>query len=500
MYTNLPRRRFLQSTLLASAALPYARLFAAADASLPELEAVTADGNQILLKGADIRDFAARLRGELLLANSAGYETARHVWNGAFDRHPAMIARCSGAADVMEAVSFAASNNLLLSVRGGGHSLSGQSVCEKGLMIDLSLMNGVKIDVARRVAYVEGGALLGALDREALAVGLATTAGTVSHTGVGGLTLGGGFGRLARKYGLTCDNVRSIDLVNARGKFANVNDRSDRELFWGLRGGGGNFGVATSFELQLHPVDPMMVGGQLAYSWEDSPAMLKHYFDFCATAPDELNIDAILTRLPNDVRFLSLDVTWCGPRERADAVLKPLREFRKPIRDTVTAAPYVALQKSGDDALSHGHRYYVKAGFLQKFNPALVDAAIATIAEANLPVVQVVVMSQVGGAIARVKPNATAFAQRAATHSVMLLSRWDDPGTNDAISAWIKSSWKKVEPLTHGFYVNDYTPEDATRMSTTYGANFTRLVALKAKADPNNLFRLNANVAPIGKA
>jgi hypothetical protein len=219
-------------------------------------------------------------------------------------------------------------------------------------------------------------------------------------------------------------------------------------------------------------------------------------YEFCATAPDELNVDAILMRTPDDVRFLSLDVTWCGPRERADAVLKPLREFRKPIRDTVTAAPYVALEKAGDDALSHGHRYYVKAGFLQKFNPALVDAAVATIAEANLPAVQVVAMPQAGGAIARVKPAATAFAQRAATHSVMLLSRWDDPATSDGISAWIKSSWKRIEPLTHGFCVNDYTPEDAARLGTTYGANFERLVALKTRVDPNNLFRMNANVTP----
>jgi FAD/FMN-containing dehydrogenase len=305
---------------------------------------------------------------------------------------------------------------------------------------------------------------------------------------------------LSRRFGLTCDNVRSIDLVNARARFATVSDQTDKELFWGLRGGGGNFGVATSFELNLHPVDPVMVGGEIAYSWDDAPAALAHYFDFCATAPDELNVDAVLMRLPNDVRFLSLDICWSGARDRAEAVLKPLREFRKPIRDTVAAAPYAMLQKSADETLSHGHKYYIKAGFVQKHAPALIEAVVATVADAKLPAVQAVLMPQGGGAIARVKPGATAFAQRAATHSAMVLSRWDDPALSDAIGAWTRESWKKLDPLTHGFYVNDYTPDDAARMGTTYGANFNRLVALKTKVDPNNLFRLNANLMPPKKA
>src|SRR3954471_8729637 len=279
MRTSLPRRRFLRSAAAISAALPFTKLLAADGAPLADLEAVTGDGKQIFLKRSDVRDLATRLRGDVLLADSAGYDTARHGWNGAFDRHPALIARCTGAADVMEAVSFAASNDLLLSVRGGGHSLSGQSVCEKGLMIDLSQMNSARVDPVKRMATIEGGALLGALDREALALGLATTAGTVSHTGVGGLTLGGGFGRLGRRFGLACDNVRAIDVVTADGKFLTASAEENKELFWGLRGGGGNFGVATSFDFQLHPVDPMMIGGELAYSFEDAPAVLKFMFE-----------------------------------------------------------------------------------------------------------------------------------------------------------------------------------------------------------------------------
>lgn len=501
MKAHLPRRRFIQSAMAASALAPFGRLFAADLAStLADVEAVTGDGRQILLKGADVRDFAARLRGPLLLASTDGYEQARHAWNGAFDRHPALIARCTGAADVMEAVKFAAANRLLVSVRGGGHSLSGQSVCDKGLMIDLAQMNGVHVDPTRRIATVEGGALLGALDREALAHGLATTAGTVSHTGVGGLTLGGGFGRLARHFGLTCDNVRAIDLVTADGRFANVNARDDKELFWGLRGGGGNFGVATSFEFQLHPVDPIMLGGSLMYAWEDAPAMLQFYTEYATTQPDELNLDATVMRLPDGTRFLAFDVAWSGPRDKGESVIAPLRQHRKPIRDEVALTPYVKLQSQDDAALAPGHKYYLKAGFVHKATPALVEQIIATVESAKLPVVQGILMPQGGGAIARVKSDATAFAQRAAPHNVIVIAVWDDPAQTDAVGDWTRTSFKNIEPHTRGFYVNDFTPEDVARLSTTYGPNYERMVALKTRVDPNNLFRLNANVNPKARA
>jgi FAD/FMN-containing dehydrogenase len=497
MNVQLPRRRFIRSALAASAALPFRPLFAAdAATTLADLEAVTGEGKPILLKGSDVRDFAARLRGPLLLSSSDGYEQARHAWNGAFDRHPALIARCSGAADVIEAVKFAAANRLLVSVRGGGHSLSGQSVCDKGLMIDLAQMNGVRVDPSRRIATVEGGALLGALDREALAHGLATTAGTVSHTGVGGLTLGGGFGRLARHFGLSCDNVRAIDLVTANGRFANVNAREDKDLFWGLRGGGGNFGIATSFEFQLHPVDPIMLGGVLTYAWEDAPAMLQFFTEFATTAPDELNADPVLMRLPNGMRFLTIDICWSGARDKGEAVIAPLRQHRKPMRDEVALTPYAKLQTVDDEKLSQGHKYYLKAGFVHKATPALVEQMIATVAEANLPIVQGVLLPQGGGAIARVRNGATAFAQRGAAHSVIVLASWDDPALSDAAGNWTRNAFRAIEPHTRGFYVNDFSPDDAGRLSTTYGANFDRMVALKTKVDPNNLFRLNANVAP----
>ena len=497
MKVHFPRRQFIRSAIAVSAALPLRKLFAADAASqLADVEAVASDGKPLLLKGTDLRDLVASLRGEVFLADSAGYEGARKIWNAAFDKHPALIVRCSGPADVMTTVRFAAAHGLLLAVRGGGHSLSGQSVCEKGLVLDLSQMNGARVDPGKRIAVIEGGALLGALDRETLALGLATTAGTVSHTGVGGLTTGGGFGRLSRRFGLACDNVRSFDVVTADGKFQTANAQHNKELYWGLRGGGGNFGVVTSFEFQLHPVDPLMVGGELEYSWQDTPAMLKFLFDFCADAPDDLNLDFAVVRLPDDTRFLSMDVCYSGPREQAAKVLAPLREFRKPTRDSVGPAPYVALQASSDEKTAHGHKHYIKGGFVHQPTDALIDVLVSTLEQTKLPVVQAVVLPQAGGAISRMKPEATAFAQRTVQHLIFIASQWDDPALSDAVGEWSRATWPKIEPHTRGFYVNEYRPEDAARLSTTYGGNFERLVALKTKVDPNNLFRLNANVAP----
>jgi FAD/FMN-containing dehydrogenase len=491
----MKRRHFIHSALATIPAFAIPASAWGAGAELPDIEALTTSNKQLLLKGADVKEFASRLRGELLLRDSAGYDTARRVWNGAFDRHPALIARCSGPADVMEAVKFAAERELLVSVRGGGHSLSGQSVCEKGLMIDLALMNSARVDPVRRIATIEGGALLGALDREALAHGLATTAGTVSHTGVGGLTLGGGFGRLGRRFGLACDNVRAIDLVTADGKFLTASAQENKELFWGLRGGGGNFGVATSFDFQLHPVDPMMVGGELVYSFADAPAVLKYMFESAAHVPEELNLDVSLLRLPNDQRLLSIDVCYSGTPAGADKALAGIRAIRKPIVDKVVPAPYVKLQQSADESSAAGRKYYIKGGFVQKSSDALVDVMMATITDAKLPVVQVVSMQQAGGAIARVSPTATAFAQRATQFNMFVLAAWEDAAQSDAAGQWARGAWKNIEPHTHGFYVNEFN-EDGGRMKATYGVNYDRLVALKTKVDPNNLFRLNANLAP----
>jgi len=366
-------------------------------------------------------------------------------------------------------------------------------------MIDLSQMNSARVDPVARIATIEGGALLGALDREALAHGLATTAGTVSHTGVGGLTLGGGFGRLGRRFGLACDNVRAIDVVTADGKFVTASAQQNKDLFWGLRGGGGNFGVATSFDFQLHPVDPMMLGGGLVYSFADAPAVLKFIFDYAREMPDELNIDLGLVRLPNDNRFLSLDLCYSGSIASGEKAIAPLRAIRKPIADDVKPTPYVKLQQTDDDSLSHGKKYYLKGGFVQQTRDALIDVVMATIADAKLPVVHAVSMQSAGGAYKRVSPTATAFAQRAVEFNAFVIAIWEDPALSDAAGQWARGAWKNVEPLTHGFYVNEFN-DDGGRMKATYGVNYDRMVALKSKFDPGNLFRMNANVAPAGRA
>jgi FAD/FMN-containing dehydrogenase len=362
-------------------------------------------------------------------------------------------------------------------------------------MIDLSQMNSARVNPVKRIATIEGGALLGALDREALAHGLATTAGTVSHTGVGGLTLGGGFGRLGRKFGLACDNVRAIDVVTADGKFLTASAQENKDLFWALRGGGGNFGVATSFDFQLHPVNPVMVGGDLVYAFSDAPAVLKFMFESAAHVPDELNMDVSLLRLPNDQRMLSINVCYSGDAAGADKALAGMRTIRTPLSDTVVPSPYVKLQQAADESAAAGKKYYVKGGFVQKSSDALIDVMMATIAEARLPVLQVVSMQQAGGAIARVSPTATAFAQRAIQYNMFVLASWEDLAQSEAVGGWARSAWKNIEPHTRGFYVNEFN-DDGGRLKATYGANYDRLVALKTKYDRNNLFRLNANIAP----
>jgi FAD/FMN-containing dehydrogenase len=491
------RRQFVRSALatLPATALPCGTLFAAEAAGI-DIEAVSADGKPLLLKAADIKDLGARLRGDLLLASSQGYDDARRIWNGAFDRHPALIARCSGAADVSAAVQFAAAHDLLVSVRGGGHSLSGQSVCDKGLMIDLAPMNGARVDPKQRRAYIEGGALLGALDHESLAHGLATTAGTVSHTGVGGLTLGGGFGRLCRRFGLACDNLRAVDVVTADGKLLTASLEQNPELFWGLRGGGGNFGVATAFEFQLHPVDPIMLGGGISFAFADAAAVLDFYFDYSARAPDELNVECALTKLPDGTRFVSFAVCYSGPRAEGERILAELSAVRKPIEVDVSFRPYVAMQKSDDDLLGVGKKYYVKSGFVQKPTAALRDAMIGVIADGKVPAVQSLMLVPSGGAIARVKPTDTAFVQRSAPMNILMVSIWDDPAISAQAGEATRTAWTRIEPHTHGFYTNLNITDDAARIRETYGVNYDRLAALKTRVDPRNLFRMNANVRP----
>lgn len=497
----IKRRIFCGSALaaIAAAALPVSRLMAAATTPISSnIAAISGAGKQILLQRSDVEDLRAALRGSLLLPGDEGYDRARRIWNGAFDRHPALIARCAGAADVIQAVNFGRAHDLLVAVRGGGHSFSGQSVCEGGLMIDLSPTKGIRVDPFDKIAKVEPGVLLNEFDRETQAFGLATTAGTISHTGVAGLTLGGGFGRLCRKYGLACDNLRSVDIVAASGKLLRASERENPDLFWGVRGGGGNFGVVTSFEFQLHAVAPTLLGGSLIFPLAQARDVLDFFAGFASNAPDELNTDVLLTTLPDGQRVVLIDVCWCGSIESGERALKPLRQFGKSLEDTIAPTPYVRLQNSGDNDYPIGRRYYFKSGFVGHIDRALVDEMVARFESSPLSSLTVVFVHH-GGAVRRVQRDATAFWHRDAGHTVILESSWDNPLDAEKNTEWVRSTWRVLEPFTDGFYVNELAPDETERrIRANYGDHYNRLAELKTKYDPGNLFRMNANIKPRG--
>jgi len=489
----MKRREFCASacSVLTAASVPFQAAHAGGD-----VPASGVAGKQVVLKPTDIDDFRRGLSGALLTPGQEGYDAARRIWNGAFDKKPALIARCATPADVSHAIQFARAHELLVAVRGGGHSLSGQSVCNGGLMIDLSPMKGVRVDPQARRASVESGVLLGQFDRATQEHGLATTAGTVSHTGVAGLTLGGGFGRIGRRFGLACDNLTGADVVTADGALVKASAHDNPDLFWGLRGGGGNFGVVTSFEYQLHVVPPAMIGGMLVFPWVNGRELLSAFADFIAGASDEMYSDFAIVTGPNGRRVAALNVCHSGTPAAAGNELAKLRKIGKPVQDGLGASTYVQLQSALDDNYPHGRGYYIKSGFVQTLSPKVIDAVVSHL-DAGPMATGVVNIVHQGGAINRVKPDATAFWHREANHSVMMIGFWDDPANAATNMQWVKSGWKGVEPLTNGFYVNEVAHDDpANRVEATYVGNYPRLVALKKRYDPTNLFRMNANVAP----
>jgi FAD/FMN-containing dehydrogenase len=489
------RRAFCAAGLAAlTAALPGRRLFAAAAAS--DTPAAGLDGRQLTLKAADIEELRSALRGELITRDAADYDSARRLYNPLFDRKPALIARCVGAADVRRAVQFSAAHGLLTAVRGGGHSLSGQSGCDGGLVIDLSPMRAVEVDPQARSARVEGGALLGQLDREALAFDLATPVGTAADTGVGGLTLGGGVGRLGRRFGLSCDNVVAAELVTADGRWLRVSETDNADLLWALRGGGGNFGVVTCFLFQLHPVTPRMYGGRIVYPFANARQVLRQAADFLATAPDELYVDIAMGTEKGNERWLAFDVCYSGPSGGAEKVVAPLRKLGKPLKDEMRPALYTTLQGSGDLRGVSPLGMYGKGGLVYGITPSLIDIVVDCTQGAQDDGVFIWMQHQ-GGAIARVAPTGTAYFNRGASHNVGVVEMWKLPADDGRRSDWVRHAWAQIEPLTHGQYVNIAATDDReSRILAAYGDNYPRLAALKKRYDPDNLFRLNANIKP----
>jgi len=487
------RRDFIGSSLALAAAWPM-RSLAEALKDLGDLPAKTLSGGDVLLKGSSVEALSASVRGDILLPGGTAYDAARRVWNGMFDKRPALIVRCTGAADVIEAVNFAREHELLTAVRGGGHSFSGKSTCDGGIMIDLAPMQGCRVDPVARRAFLEAGSLLGQLDRETAVFGLATTAGTVSHTGAAGLTLGGGLGRLGRRFGLACDNVASFDIVTADGRFLHVTDSEHPDLNWGLRGGGGNFGIVTSFEYRLHPVDPMVLAGDITWPLDQARDVLRFYVEQAAAAPDELNLGGAIVVSPDGKGIVNVEVCWSGDHARGEEAIRALRAFGKPVKDSVGPMKYTTLQSAADGGSPSGLNYYAKNGFLSSLDDAGVDLVLDV--ATNAPGKFVLLFDHGGGQYNRMAPDATAYANRHAALWLGMIGGWQDPTESEERIAMMRASWKRLEPLTDGFYNNLAGDASDAALRANLGVNFERLVALKAKYDPMNLFRLNANVPP----
>ena len=494
------RRRFVQSSLAAAvaASLPVSQSLAAILSASTKVDAdinaVTGDGAEVTLKQAAVQELGDSLRGNLLLPGHEAYEEARLVLNAAIDKHPALIVQPKGSVDVKNAVAFARESNMLVAVKCGGHSFSGKSTCDSGMLIDLSTLRGVRVRPKAKIAHVFGGSLLAEMDHDAMAFGLVTTAGTVSHTGVGGLTLGGGFGRVGRRFGLALDNVLGVDIVTADGKLLHANAEENPELYWGVRGGGGNFGVVTNFDFRLHPMDRQVVGGTVLFPFSEAKSVLNFYADYAANAPDELYLDGGITSGAGQPSATFLHVCYSGPMSEADRILDPIRNAGTPIVDGIKAMDYVALQKSGDVSDPRARGGYVKSGFASEITPELIDDILYGFEE-HPDRSMTVVWQHAGGAIGRVAPNATAFAHRHVEHDTLLLMGWPvaiDPAPH---IKWLKEYWVTLEHHTRGFYTND-TDESQQKIHKNYGGNFDRLLALKNKYDPTNLFRLNANIVP----
>jgi hypothetical protein len=487
----MKRREFFHSTLAASiaAAYPFMTNAALADTSVA---AVSLDGNEIELEKAVIREFAQQLKGPLLMPGDTQYDYARRVWNGMHDRHPALIARCANSDDVRLAVTFAGERDLLLSVRGGGHSWPGKSVCDGGLMIDLAEMNTVTADPGKQRAYAQGGALLNGLDTASLEHGLVTTAGVVSHTGVGGFTLGGGFGRLNRKYGLTIDNLVSAELVTADGQVRMVNAEENPDLFWAIRGGGGNFGVATRFEYQLHPFDRNVLSGMILWPIEQAREVLDFYGSWYGGLSDDLYIGPAMVTMPDGVSVVMMEVVYAGDPVAGEKELAPLRKIGKPMKDTVTVQDYMVMQTQEDGTWAHGIRSYAKNGMASEITPALIDAMI----ESFIPDPRLGFFTHTaGGAVSRVDEMATAFPHRNAESMIAVGGGWMDPAQDNEAMALARAWFKQLEPFTGGYYDNiDF--DGANSKGRNYGPAYERLSVIKGQYDPGNLFRLNRNIKP----
>ncbi len=467
---------------------------------MANLRVITPAGAEAALGESVVEQFASKLRGELLCPGDPGYEEVRLVWNDLIDKRPALIARCAGVRDVIDSVTFARENDLLVAVRGGGHNVAGNAVCDSGLAIDLSPMKRIRVDPERRTVRAQGGATWADLDRETQVFGLATPGGEVSETGIAGLTLGGGIGLLRRKYGLSCDNLLSADVVTADGRFLTASETENADLFWGIRGGGGNFGVVTTFEYRLHPVGPEVMAAAVMYPFEQATELLHAWRDYTEQAPDEVTSEVLLWSIPDFPEELRGEPTvvvagmYAGPAQVGERELQPLREFGTPLVDLSGIEPYTVAQSSFVGFFPDGLLYYWKSLYLDHLDDAMVFNA------ENRPSPKTLLIARhLGGTISRVSEDATAYGNRNAQFNLSIDSTWEDPTESERNIAWTREVWTKMRQFSNGgIYLNfaGFLEEGEKLLHEAHGENYERLVALKTKYDPTNLFRLNHNLKP----
>jgi FAD/FMN-containing dehydrogenase len=450
-----------------------------------------------------------RVRGPLLTPGDPGYDEARSIWNGLIDRRPALIVLCTGAADVVDAVTFAREQELVLSIKAGAHNVAGNAVNDGGIVIDLSQMRGVHVDPTTRTVRVQGGATWGDCDRETQLFGLAVPGGVVSTTGVAGLTLHGGVGHLRRKHGLSIDSLLSVDIVTADGQLRRASARENEDLFWAVRGAGSNFGVVTSFEFRGHPVGPMVMVGAIFYPLEEAATILPAWRDFMAGAPEELSSLALCWGVPAHEPFppalhgtpvVVLAAAYCGPVEEGEKVVQPLRELAQPVVDASGPWPWLGLQSGFDAIFPKGEFRYWKSRSLAELSDEAIGEILAFADRRPTPLTDLVMWHH-GGAMSRVGETETAYAGRDAQFLVTAEASWTDPAQNDEAISWARAAWDAMERYsTGGVYLNfpGLGEEKEALARAGYGVNYERLAALKAKYDPDNLFRMNINIPPAG--
>lgn len=490
----MDRRKFCKTTLAAGVAASYPFLAGCGEKQQADtsIAAVSLDRESIELGKAAINELTGAVNGTVMLSGHPQYDTTRKIWNGMHDKHPALIVQAADTRDVVHAVEFARDNNVLLAVRGGGHSWPGKSVCEGGLMLDLSQMNDVTVDRDGAVAVAGGGALLNNLDTASLAKGMVTTAGVVSHTGVGGFTLGGGFGRLNRKHGLTIDNLLGAEIVTADGQVRQVSAEENPDLFWAIRGGGGNFGTVTKFRYRLHPFERNVLSGIIAWPIDQARDVLDFYGEWHQRLSNDLYVGPVMMTAPDGTSLVAMEVVYAGDPAAGEKEFAPMRAIGKPVDDGVKVQDYMFLQTHEDATFGHGVRSYAKNGMVREVTGELVDQLIESFrADPRLAFFT----HTAGGVVSEVGETDTAFPHRNAETMIIIAGGWMDPADDAPAMQEARAWFSELEPYTGGYYDNIEFEGDES-VSANYGPNYARLRQIKAEYDPGNLFRMNSNIEP----